>query len=130
MNQPNLEVIIYLAENNPGCIAFLKELEQFTGMYFMKYATILHDNKLTGSRAYMLWNDACDRDIEKTTDLLRDIFSGRLSMNTVNKHLAEVRCRPFTYSDYHPMKLPTPMEKHLEMVEDQYFKREEGTGDG
>ena len=101
MNQTPVErIFTVLAQGNPGCAQFLCELAKHTQDEFWDYTKILARNRLTGSRAYMLWNDANNRDIVATAQLLRDIGSGRLSMEVVEAHLAEVWCRPFTPDEY------------------------------
>lgn len=113
------EVIWYLAQGNPGCIAFLNELAEYTGQYFAKYANILKAKRLTGSRAYMIWNDACDRNIEKTVELLRDIGTGRLSMRVVDNHIATGRCFPFSPDEYELCKPMSVFDKQLYEFESQ-----------
>lgn len=122
------EVIGYLAQGNPGCIAFLNELAEHTGQYFAKYANILKVKRLTGSRAYMIWNDACARNIEETVELLRDIGTGRLSMRVVDNHMATGRCFPFSPEEYEPYEPISVFDKQLYEFERQAMNDDRRVG--
>jgi len=93
---PIERVFTMLAQGNPGCVLFLAELAKAAPVDFWNYAATLTKYRLFGSRAYMLWNDACGRDINATMEVLAKIGSGRLPMSVVEAHLAEGWCRPFT----------------------------------
>lgn len=97
---PVKETIMMLSEGNPGCMQMLLDVAKVAPNDFYDVVFTLARHKITGSRAYMLWNDACDRDTRATVDLIRSIYMGRLPIETVEAHLAEVRCRPFAPSEY------------------------------
>lgn len=101
MNQTPIEQIFtLLADENPGAAQFLVAMAKESPDDFFGLTMIMAQHKLIGSRIYMLWNDATDRDTAATVQLLRQIGSGRLPMTVVEKHLAEGRCRPFTPDEY------------------------------
>lgn len=89
-------VFTMLAAGNPGAAHFLVDLAKKFPEDFCDLTLIMAKHHLVGSRVYMLWNDANDRDTAATAELLRKIGSGRLPIDVVEAHLAEGRCRPFT----------------------------------
>lgn len=94
---PFERIVTIMAKGNPGCATMLVEIAKTRppeDFYCVVDTFLTHG--ITGSRAYMLWNDACNRNTADLVELASKISSGRLPMNTVNAHLAEVRCRPFT----------------------------------
>ncbi|MBR6570276.1 MAG: hypothetical protein IKK75_07460 [Clostridia bacterium] len=97
---PIKEVFIKLANGNPGAAQFLVNLAKEFPNDFSGLAMIMARNHLTGSRVYMLWNDANNRDTAATVQLLLQIGNGRLPMAVVEKHLNEGWCRPFTPDEY------------------------------
>ena len=94
---PFERIVTKMAKGNPGCAVMLVEIAKTRppeDLFDVVKTFTAHD--ITGSRAYMLWNDACNRNTAELVELARKIGSGLLPMNTVNAHLAEGRCRPFT----------------------------------
>lgn len=85
-----------LAQGNPGCMEMLVRIMKHDPDEFVEVARMMHQRNLFADKAYMLWNDACDRDIGKFMRVVRAINSGRLSIDTVRQHMAGGRCEPFT----------------------------------
>ena len=103
MHQTPIEQIFtLLADSNPGAAQFLIAMAKEFPDDFFGLTMIMAQHKLIGSRMYMLWNDANDRDTAATVQLLRQIGSGRLPMAVVEQHLAEGWCRPFTPDEEMP----------------------------
>ena len=94
------QIFTLLADSNPGAAQFLIAMAKEFPDDFFDLTMIMAQHKLIGSRMYMLWNDANDRDTAATVQLLRQIGSGHLPMAVVEQHLAEGRCRPFTPDEY------------------------------
>lgn len=93
--------IVWAANGNPGCAAFLCDL----------YGADLHEldhvitvialyPDLRGSNGYMIWNDACDRDTRKAYEVFRAIHQNELPIETVRAHLAKGWCAPFKPEEY------------------------------
>lgn len=70
------------SDYNPGALTFFceaikhepqKSLTAFDRMLF---------NGIKGSKLYMLWNDCCDRNTEKTLDIMMNN-----SIDDINKHI-------------------------------------------
>lgn len=84
--------IMMMAEGNPGCIQFLVELINI-GEY-SKFAT-LAKFEITGSRAYQLWNDCCDRDTKKAAEVLQLAQDGKISREELHEHVFQPRGTAF-----------------------------------
>ena len=96
-------MIVWAAQGNPGCATFLAELAHLPGSnepLAYVFNTIAKYPELRGSNAYMIWNDACDRDLHKAYKIFVAIYNGWLPMEVVRAHLAEGRCAPFKPEEY------------------------------
>lgn len=96
-------IMFEVAEGNPGCLQFLLELREI-GMLEMATIT-LYEKRITGSRAYQLWNDCCDRKTDMAAEVLMMLQSGQVSRDDV-----------MFYVD-RPRGLPIDMEKLREKSE-------------
>ena len=86
---------------NPGCMTFLMEMlkkkdwkvggENMGFMQMLSLDTI----GLYGSKAYMLWNACCDRDLSKVELVLRNWQMGKLSEAKIHENLSFGRGTPF-----------------------------------
>jgi hypothetical protein len=81
--------------SNPGCADFLIELTQKKdwkaggeNMGFM-YMLYLDSIGLYGSKAYMLWNDCCRRNLEEVELVLRNYQMGYLSKEKIQENLSQ-----------------------------------------
>lgn len=91
------EIIFQLCKGNPGCLSMVVDVAKvIQPEKFPAFALTLAHNDLTGSRAYMLWNDACNRDTTAMIALVEKIEIGQLPMSTVEAHLSAGWCAPFT----------------------------------
>ena len=96
-------MIVWAANGNPGCATFLAELTRLSGTnepFAYVFNTIFKYPELRGSKAYMIWNDACDRDLDKAYKVFVAIYNGWLPMEVVRAHLAEGCCAPFKPEEY------------------------------
>ncbi len=59
-----------ICKGNPGALTFLIEAYKIhmgkAEMAFQK----LQNADITGAKIYMLWNDCCERNVEKTIDMI------------------------------------------------------------
>ena len=76
------QLIVKLAAGNPGALDVLCKLNTELTDDKEKVVKILTDYKIMGSRLYMLYNDCCGRDIQKTIKALMT-----LSEDELNKHI-------------------------------------------
>lgn len=84
--------VMMMTEGNPGCMQFLVELISI-GEY-SKFATLAKSG-ITGSRAYQLWNDCCDRDTKKAAEVLQLAQDGKISREELHEHVFQPRGTAF-----------------------------------
>ncbi len=89
LNDTALDVIIKLSEGNPGAITTLTELANSYKSFFEvapDYLTIdtmgLYDSQL-----YMLWNDCCDRNIEKVKQIIKLYREGKITSRDIDERI-------------------------------------------
>lgn len=94
MKNPHVETMdmvsmISIADGNPGCLQMLVELhKRWPHVLYGKCASILMALDIAGEKAYLLWNDLCKRDIEMMTQLLLDLYIGRIPLHVIREGLA------------------------------------------
>lgn len=80
------DVITKLSEGNPGAINFLFEIIKHQGNNpiesFGEFLTI-DSMHLYGSHLYMLWNDCCNRDVEKSLKIIKGYRLGNIKDNDI-----------------------------------------------
>lgn len=87
------EIIIKLSEGNPGAMSFLFEIakaknndpSQFLGTFL-----VLDTIKLYGSYLYMLWNDCCERNLEKSLKVIELYQNGKVTDLDINERIKNV----------------------------------------
>ncbi len=62
-----------ICEGNPGAIAFLIEAYDMSPFKAEAGFARMQAAGITGSRLYMLWNDCCDRDTERTMNIMKSV---------------------------------------------------------
>lgn len=95
------QMLVWGANGNPGCATFLTELYHLRRPWFdhVVYVMSLYPD-LRGSNGYMIWNDACERDLKKVFEVFQAIYRRELPIKTVRAHLAEGCCAPFKPEEY------------------------------
>ena len=95
------EVFLRMCDGHTGCMTFLKDLmnrsrhdNRNDGMGHIYY---LDSIGIYGSRAYKLWNECCERDIEKVELVLLNHRAGQLSTDEIHANLDQVQGTPFLY---------------------------------
>ena len=88
------EAIIEMSEGNPGALTCMMEMIDSNPMALLD---ILYFDSLGiyGSKIYMLWNDCCDRDMNKLNETLRYFREGDISEEEIHANLDKVRAEPF-----------------------------------
>jgi hypothetical protein len=90
------EIIGDMSDGNPGCITFLCSLlKNYRHGNPIEYIKTLDYLDIYGSKAYMLWNDCCGRDIEKVELVLQNYSRGYLYDTDIYKHIDGGRGEPF-----------------------------------
>lgn len=88
------EAIITMSEGNPGALTCMMEMIDSNPMALLD---ILYFDSLGiyGSKIYMLWNDCCNRDMNKLNETLRYFREGDISEEEIHANLDKVRAEPF-----------------------------------
>ena len=62
-----------ICDGNPGALTFLMEAYQGENPFKAEVAfQKMESNGITGDKLYMLWNDCCNRNTERTLDMIMD----------------------------------------------------------
>lgn len=90
----SLKDIIYkISEGNPGVIAFILELSNLCdkkAINFVKLLMIIDSMELYGSSLYMLWNDSCGRDINKSIKIIQAFRVGIITKQHIKERILNV----------------------------------------
>ncbi len=82
----NLQTILEkMSDGNPGCLSFFIEVLKEDENVFWKILIKLDTSELYGSLIYMLWNDCCNRDTQKTIRMIRKLDILTLRSYVVDK---------------------------------------------
>lgn len=92
-----MDVLVEFSEGNPGALTVLMELLQHykDDPEFLITLMFLDNNEIYGSKLYMLWNDCCNRDINKTIETIKYLKDNNISKETIHKNLDRGRALPF-----------------------------------
>ncbi len=63
-------VDVGICSGNPGAITFVMAAYKIDPFKAEQAFQKMQDNKITGDKLYMLWNDCCDRDTEKAIKIM------------------------------------------------------------
>lgn len=61
-----------LTQNNPGTIAFIMNAYNIDAKRANLCFARMEENRIVGSKLYVLWNDCCSRDTAKTLDIMEN----------------------------------------------------------
>ena len=95
MNNPMSTLLTDLCKGNPGCLNMLVRLLNDEPNDFLEAAEMMIQYRIYGSKAYMLWNDACGRDNDEFMKVVRAINDRTLPIWVVEEHLSSGYCQPF-----------------------------------
>lgn len=83
--------IANFAGGNPGAIQALVGLAEVTeSEEYVKYLMILDKLELYEDKIYMLWNDSCNRDIEKFSEILNNCDNGVITEKDIEERIKRV----------------------------------------
>lgn len=99
LNMNTMEVIFTMSEGNIGAVTCMTEMIKKTDWYggvdglmlILYFDTI----GIYGSKIYMLWNDCCDRSLEKLELVLRNFQKGKLTAQEIIQNVSQRRGTPF-----------------------------------
>lgn len=92
LNDTAEDVIVKLSEGNPGALTTLVELVNSYKDFFEvvpDYLTI-DTMGLYGSQLYMLWNDCCNRNIEKVKQIIKLYREGKITSRDIDERVKNV----------------------------------------
>ena len=79
-------ILMKMSDGNQGCLSFLMMvIERESIDVFCEIVLKLDSAELYGSLIYMLWNDCCDRDTQKTIRMIRKLDRETLRSYVVDK---------------------------------------------
>lgn len=90
------DILIERSEGNPGALTFLmEELNLGDEMRFIVDVSFFDMYEIYGSKLYMFWNDACNRDLDKVKETILLIISNMVPKEKVHENLNRGRALPF-----------------------------------
>ena len=88
------DILITMSDGNPGALTCMMQMIQTDPMALLDI--LLFDSiGIYGSKIYMLWNDCCDRDMEKFKQTIQAFREGKFSEEEIHENLSRVRAEPF-----------------------------------
>lgn len=92
------DIVTKMSEGNPGAmtvvVKLVKEMEK--DIQVLNIILCLDEHlELYGSRLYQLWNDCCDRDIQKVIQIVRLYMNGDISKKEILEHVNKPWGEPF-----------------------------------
>lgn len=88
-----LDITMKLSNGNPGCITFLINLLQYCGEHQLNigaYVGIIDNMQLYEDRLYMLWNDSCDRNMDKVIEVLNAYANEKITDKDIKERILDV----------------------------------------
>ena len=91
-----LDVITKMSEGNPGATKVLAQLMMRETLDGLGTILLFDTIGLYGRRIYMLWNDCCDRDLERVLQIMEAFRSGKIIIESIHEHVQDPRGTAFT----------------------------------
>ena len=90
--------LLKMSEGNPGCLVFLTQFIQLVPTAFL--LILQFDGMgLYGSKLYMLWNDCCNKDVNKVAEVMRRRNRGEITDAEIMEHVSGVYGTAFEFKD-------------------------------
>ena len=90
------DILIEMSEGNPGALSFLmEELNLGDEIRFVVDVSFFDMYEIYGSKLYMFWNDACNRDLDKVKETILLIVSNKIPKEKIHENLDRGRALPF-----------------------------------
>lgn len=84
------ETIFKFSNGNPGAMQALIELLNLSPEKMFQNLLTLDRMELYENKLYMLWNDSCDRNVEKMQDIIKAYRNGRIKKSDIDERIKEV----------------------------------------
>ena len=93
-NMTMQDALIEMAEGNPGALTCMLEMlkSDSTALLDILYFDSM---EIYGEKIYKLWNDCCNRDMDKFCETLKYLKSGKISKEEIQENLNSVYAKPF-----------------------------------
>ena len=88
------DIMVKMSEGNPGALTVLTLLIKEDEMNLVTRILALDTMNLYGCKLYMLWNDCCDRDLEKVKDIIDAWQRGKLALKVIHDAVSGGRGTP------------------------------------
>ena len=88
------DMIVTMSEGNPGALTCMVNMLNYNPMAHLDIL-FFDTMEIYGSKIYMLWNDCCERDMDKFNKTIQYIREGKVSKEKVHENLNRVRAEPF-----------------------------------
>lgn len=92
-NETFSDVLLKLSEGNPGAMTTLFEIMKAKNDDEIKYLDtflVIDTMELYGSNLYMLWNDCCNRDINKVLEVIDGYQLGKITDIDINERIKNI----------------------------------------
>ena len=88
------ETLIAMSEGNPGALTCMMKMIESNPMALLDivYFDFLG---IHGTKIYILWNDCCNRDMEKFNKTIQFFRENKISKEEIHANLDKVRAEPF-----------------------------------
>lgn len=90
-----MEIVTKMSDGNPGAINFIMSTIMEDNMNLIEVILPLDTLGIYGSKIYMLWNDACYRDLSKVKKVLEAWRTSKLTKEAIHENLNRGRAIPF-----------------------------------
>lgn len=87
------DIIIKLSEGNPGAMSFIFEIIKYqenNPIKLVEEFLTIDSMHLYGSHLYMLWNDCCNRDVEKSLKIIKGYRLGNIKDSDIKERIINV----------------------------------------
>ncbi len=88
------DIMVKMSEGNPGALTVLILPIKEDEMNLVTRILALDTMNLYGSKLYMLWNDCCDRDLQKVKNIIDAWKSGKITSEIIHKAVSGGRGTP------------------------------------
>lgn len=89
------DVILKMSDGNPGAITFMIQLLSSGHPTDMMIIVTLDALGIYGSKAYMVWNDICDKNLETVRLMMMNLSFGKITKEHLLENLSQGRAVPY-----------------------------------
>ena len=90
------DVLHKMGEGNPGALNVLLALMKRETPDGVGTILLFDTLNIYGARIYQLWNDCCDRDLERVLQVMESFRCGKITREAIHEHVDRPRGTAFT----------------------------------